>query len=397
MQNSEVKTGFEAVGLQFACLVTYIFVCLLRIRESYDRLPPDPGFWFIEQARDRPLLQVFNPQDGFIHIAPRLMYEAVVSFDFALQAVVSSVLMQLVFALTAFLVFNVVRLEKNNPLVAFFSGLIITLIPAASESTVGNLGSVKWPLTIGLVFVFASRKFQKENPIVSLFLIILVGLSQPYSIFLLVFTMMKNIFKKNFFDFSVFEVLLSLTFLIQVATWLGSGVALQKYGEPTYLPWSGMGLFWYSIWLTPFLSSIFLMTVCAILSRFFRKHVEFEARLAIAAALLSLFSYLQLGIKDSSAVAPQGISWVALLLVILAFRSLIADYLFRMFLLCLIFLMSVSSAKWFFSSWYLSSGPTWSSEVKDARNRCRENRLESTVIVQFMGDKSFLCSEIVSD
>lgn len=397
MHNSQVKTGFGAVGLQFACFVTYLFVCLLRIRESYDRLPPDPGFWFIEQARDRPLLQVFNPQDGFIHIAPRLMYEAVVFFDFALQAVISSVLMQLVFALTAFLVFKVVKLEKNNSLVAFFSGLIITLIPAASESTVGNLGSVKWPLTICLVFVFASKKFQKEYPTVSLFLIVLVGLSQPYSIFLLAFTMVKNFFTRKFFDFSVFEVILFLTFLTQAATWLGSGVALQKYGEPTYLPWSGMGLFWYSIWLTPFLSSIFVLTVCAILSRFFRKHLGFEARLAIAAALFSLFSYLQLGIKDSSAVAPQGISWIALLLVILAFRSLIANYLFRIFLVSLISLMAVSSAKWFFSSWYLSSGPTWSSEVKEARNRCRENRLESTVIVQFMGDKSFLCSEIVSN
>lgn len=390
LRNKIRNMRLATVGVFVLCLM----IALLRIRHSIDRIPPDPGFWFLEQVRDNGILHILSNQDGFLHIAPRLLFEIVALVPIEYQAISSSIIMQFVFAIVAFFVFLIVQIEHQNSLRSLISALIVITVPAASESTVGNLGSVKWPLTILLIFVLSSSKTMTRHKIFSCTCAVLVGLSQPFSI-LFIF---HNIFKKLFHSrakFTYAEWCVVCTAIVQVGAWITSGVALQKYGDPTYFGWPGMGIFWYSVWLVPTLASIFTLLIIWL---FFGKRLvdfEFEIKLALAAAFLAIVTYAQLGIKDSSAVAPQAVSLVALFSTVFRIGEILGVKRKWQIVAPILLLISIASFKWFNASWYLTSGPTWSSEIRQKRELCLRDALPSVIVPQFMGDITLECNQIL--
>ena len=375
--------------------VSFVVLALLRIRNSFDRMAPDPGFWFLEQVRENNYLHVFSNQDGFLHVAPRLCFEFVSLFPIQYQAIAGTVGMQLIFGCVAASVFLIIRTETQKFWLSLFGAVMVVAVPAAGESTVGNLGSVKWPLTILLVFVLASKKTMLDYTKLSVACAILVGLSQPYSILLTLPAFIRRYGSKSKKSLSQTECCVAITGFVQLAVWFTSGVTLQKYGEPTYLPWSGMGVFWYSIWITPTLSGICVFLFLYLLHRRGISGFEFELRLASATVLLAVVAYLQLGIKDSSSVAPQAVSWVVLLLTVFRVGGLFGRQIQRLSTAILLVFVLTATVKWFGASWFLTSGPTWSSEIERARALCLQDDLDDVVVKQFMSDTTLDCEQIL--
>lgn len=303
--------------------------------------------------------------------------------------------MQFVFAAVGMAVLYIVQLETKQFWLAFVGALMVVAVPSAAESTVGNLGSVKWPLTILLAFILSSSMTMYRHSNLTIACALFIGLSQPYSILLLVPVCIKKFLSNSKVEFTKAEWCVVITSVVQGLIWVTSGVALQKYGEPTYFAWSGMGIFWYSIWLTPTLTGLLILLFLF----FFRKRVNvgsaFEMRLASASVLLALVAYLQLGIKDSSSVAPQAISWVALLLTVSKLDGLFGQKIAKFGMLLVLIISLTASVKWFNASWYLTSGPTWSSEIERARNECEQYDRNEVDVKQFMGDTSFDCKQLI--
>lgn len=373
----------------------FVSVGLLRIRNSFDRMAPDPGFWFLEQVRENNFLHVFSNQDGFLHVAPRLCFEFVSLFSIQYQAIVGTVGMQIIFGGVAASVFFIIRSETHKFWLSLFGALMVVAVPAAGESTVGNLGSVKWPLTILLVFVLGSTKTMLSYTKLSVACAILVGLSQPYSILLTLPAFINRYRSKSKKSLSPPELCVVFTGFVQLTVWLTSGVTLQKYGEPTYFAWPGMGVFWYSIWITPTLAGMCVFVFLYLLHRRRISDFEFELRLASATVLLAVVAYLQLGIKDSTSVAPQAVSWVALLLTIYKVGGLFGKQIQRFSTAVLLIFVLSAAVKWFGASWFLTSGPTWSSEIRRARALCLQGGLDNVVVKQFMSDATFDCGQIL--
>lgn len=388
------KSFAAKVSRFFILFLLLTIISLLRIRNSFDRMAPDPGFWFLEQVRNNNFLHVLSNQDGFLHLAPRFSFEFVSLFPIKYQAIAGTIGMQFVFAAVGIAVFYIVQLEAKQFWLAFIAASMVVAVPSAAESTVGNLGSVKWPLTILLAFILASATTMRRYPNLAIGSALFIGLSQPYSIVLLVPVCVKKFMTNSKVVFTKAECCVVVTSVVQGLIWVTSGVGLQKYGEPTYFAWSGMGIFWYSIWLTPTLTGVLILLFLF----FFRKRVNvgsaFETRLASASVLLALVSYLQLGIKDSSSVAPQAISWVALLLTVSKLDGLFGRKTAKFGMMLVLVISLTASVKWFNASWYLTSGPTWSSEIERARNECEQYDRNEVDVKQFMGDTTFDCKQL---
>jgi len=310
------------------------------------------------------------------------------------QAIVASVLMQFVFVIVAVLIVLIVRLETNQNLLGLIAGLIVVLVPSASESTVGNLGSVKWPLTVALAVLCASDAFAQQHKAISVALGLIVGLSQPYALLFVIPGLISKAIGRDLRLISRVEGTVLITFAIQFIVWKFSGVTLQKYGEPTYGPWAGMGIFWYSTWLTPALTGIAVLFFAILLKVKFRTRTIFEVRLSVSALLIAVIAYIQFGIKDSVAVVPQILSWIALVLIIRRSKPILKTF-FLPVLIVVSVMMVGSSIKWFSSGWFLSSGPTWSSEINRGARECLAGKINIVKIHQFMGDTDIRCEQLI--
>lgn len=61
-------------------------------------------------------------------------------------------------------------------------------------------------------------------------------------------------------------------------------------------------------------------------------------------------------------------------------------------------LLMVPAAKWFSAGWYLTSGPTWSSEVERAESICRSASVTQVQIqISPSGTHSLRCSYLVGN
>ncbi len=397
VRSFSTRASGSKVKIPTLLLILLNALALLRIRQSFDRMAPDPGFWFLQQVHDENIFHIFSNQDGFLHVAPRLCYEVVSLFPIEMQALAGSVGMQLIFGSVATLVFFVLRIETQSFFLSLLGSLIVVTVPAAGESTVGNLGSVKWPLTILLVFVLSSQTTMQRYMKLSIVCAILVGLSQPYSVLIILPVIFKRFFSKNARSLSKAEWCILLTTALQIINWIVSGVALQKYGAPTYFAWSGMGIFWYSVWLMPTLTGLSVLLLSYVNQKLDGGNFLFEVRLALSAVLLAVVSYLQLGIKDSSAVAPQAVSLVALFLSVHRIGDWVGSNARRLLTGFFLVLVMVASLKWFNASWYLTSGPTWSSEIERTRSICLQDGVDIVTIKQFMGDTTLDCSQVLNE
>jgi hypothetical protein len=162
------------------------------------------------------------------------------------------------------------------------------------------------------------------------------------------------------------------------------------------MPWPGMGQFWWSVILTPpiFIGGSLLLVL---LAKLIYKSVNTEQTifLAISATLVSAASYLTTGIKDSTAVAWQALSWILVVVTLYEVAPRLKPKVFghvAVVLASVFFIRSIE--KWYSASWYLTDGQEWSLLVDEAKQRCEDNGADIATIQLLLSSVEIKCDDL---
>jgi hypothetical protein len=377
----------------------YFFIAFGRIIDSFNKLASDPSYDFVDEIYRLGLKSFVSGSEGYIQIGPRFIAYIAHFFPVQNQAIVLSALTTLVFALLAFAISSAIALQTNSRMIGFVCGLCLILVPAATESTVGNHGSVKWSIVVATSVVFSSPKFVAAHTRFSIGLASLAILCSPLAILALspLYVQLIQLRRQAPRYVKIASVTGLLLTTVQFLYWSLSGKGAQIYGGGIqYRPWDGMGQFWWSIILTPpvFIigSLIFVSLAWKVLRGFPVQHIFF---LCLSASLITASSYITTGIKDSTAVAWQSLSWILSVLVLYAVFSKIGiKTLNGIVILAATFFFGKSAEMWYPASWYLSESKVWSLLVQDASNRCEQTGVKSVSIELLLSTVEMPCSRL---
>ena len=380
-------------------IAIYFLIAFGRIINSFNKLASDPSYDFVDEIYRLGLKSLVSGSEGYIQIGPRFIAYIAHLFPVQNQAIVLSVLTTLIFALLAFAVSSAIATQTNSRMLGFLCGLCLIVVPAAAESTVGNHGSVKWSIVVATSIVFSSSKFVARYSRLAIGLAALAILCSPLAILALsplyiqLFQLRLRAPKHVIITSIVGIVLTSVQFLY----WLFSGRGANIYGgDIQYRTWDGMGQFWWSIILTPpvFIigSLIFVSLAWKALNGFPVQHIYF---LGLSASLITVSSYITTGIKDSTAVAWQSLSWILALLVLYSVFSKVGSKTLNViiFLAAALF-FGRSIEKWYSASWYLTDAQVWSSLVQEASINCEQSGERSVSIELLLSTVEMPCSRL---
>jgi hypothetical protein len=377
----------------------YFLIAFGRIINSFNKLASDPSYDFVDEIYQLGLKSFVSGSEGYIQIGPRFIAYIAHLFPVQNQAIVLSVLTTLIFALLAFAIGSAIAMQTNSRMLGFLCGLCLIVVPAAAESTTGNHGSVKWSIVVATSVVFSSSKFVARYSRLSIGLAALAILCSPLAI-LALSPLYIQLFQlrlrapKHVITTSIIGIVLTS---VQFLYWLLSGRGAQIYGgDIQYRPWDGMGQFWWSIILTPPIfilgSLVFVSLAWKALKGFPVQHIFF---LGLSASLITVSSYITTGIKDSTAVAWQSLSWILSLLVLYAVFSKVGiKTLNVIMILAAAIFFGRSIEKWYSASWYLSDAQVWSSLVQDASINCEQSGAKSVSIELLLSTVEMPCNRL---
>ena len=367
----------------------------LRIRSALFRLPPDPGYYMFDDARHASFWKVFsyNSWEGYICILQRLIALSTTPFPLAYTAILASLITSLVWVFTGVGVFAVLRILTRSTSLALLGSAMVIFVPSAAESSVGNIGGVKWQLFILASVVSACPSFYERFKWPSVLIFFVSGLSNPIAI-LTVIPLFPSLIGSRSKVSRMPQVLLicsSCIFAIQLLAFRASGahtvrsqIVRWKYGQ--------FSSFWNFNFLFPLLLAAVVLIV--VLLTFFISHRIMSASMCVAAtaAAVGVISYVQGGLADRYFVAPTVLSWVS---IILLFHESSGGA--RAFTRTLLFATSsiflIGSITWFQASSYLNSGPTWSSEIRRVRIECIETGSEWVDVNLSLGSVAIRCED----
>ena len=95
---------------------------------------------------------------------------------------------------------------------------------------------------------------------------------------------------------------------------------------------------------------------------------------SLSAITIALISFYLGGVADRYFTAPLALSLIALLLSLAITPWKNTSLIFRIITTFLLLLILVPTVKWFNAGWYLTSGPTWMSEVKKGTKACSDGQ-----------------------
>lgn len=350
-----------------ASMGSSLLILLGRTRNSLPRLPSDPGYSYIADAAMSGLLSLVEG-DPYFHVAARFLAWLTSWFPLSTQALVLASLVHLVWAGCATAIALVVKLESKSTSMAVLAGMLLVTAPHASESSIGNVGNVKWPLLTSLLVICSSDRAVRHFRGLSITMMVLVGLSNPLTV-LCVVPLAALSYRTRAISARAVQLggLCLLMFIIQVIQ-VGGSAVLSGQSARVARPWDGMGTFWWSGWLGPVIVSFFIIVLHLLVVEFVGVFSRFESLLAITAFVAAIASYLMGGIGDRYFVLPMTISLIALLVTIRELRT--PNQLKRVVFGLALIAIVVPTTKWFNAGWYMTGGPTWHSEVERANTMC---------------------------
>lgn len=384
----------KIVWLGIAAFFGYFLLLVSRSLHSIGRLPADPGYGYILEGSERGL-QALLFGDPYFHLAARFLAFVASWFPLAQQVLALSILVHIVWAGCAVVIAAVVSLESRSGLLGYLSGLLLVSAPHASESVLGNVGNVKWPLIAALLAVCCSPSSVARRPTSSAVLAVITGFTQPLTIICCIPLFLDALRRRLFRKHLELVVVLIGTFLIQVAK-VGIGDVTVGHSVKVTAPWPGMGLFWWSGFIAPI--TVSLSCVFFLLSRKRNELSMFALKISASAGLLSFASYQMGGIAGRYFVAPMTLALIAMLLIQ---RQIFANkpWLHRVSWLTSLLVLLVPSVKWFSSGPYLTDPPIWKSEISKAFHLCERD--SSAVIAVsssiYSGGDELDCSYILSE
>ena len=348
-----------------------------RLAPAFGRLPSDPGYDFLTNVEEFGLRSFVQASEKYIQIAPRVVAWIALQFPVAQQAAVLQIIAVVVLALLGTLISWAIETQTQSRLLGGLLALVFLTIPAASESTLGNAGSLKWPLLAALGIVAVCPQFFMKFVRFTAFFTLFVAISSPMVLVALLpiiwFAGTNRTIVRSLAPI-LFAGVLGLG--TQFVAWLLKNRQIKIYGDSIQqTPWPGMGVFWYLVWIGPLVAALSaIVALRVVLRRTSWKGVDLQPAimwLAMMSIILSVLVHLSAGIKDSAAVATQTFAWSAVVLFTLPLLSTRDSNRFMRALggLSLAFI-TLFSLKWFGASQYLSGGPTWKSEVEQAKRDC---------------------------
>ena len=355
-------------GLNGLTFFGFFALLLARTVDSIGRIPADPGYQYIQEAAQFGLRSVFFG-DPYFHLVTRLMAWVTTWSPLGWHAVILSLMAHALWSGCAVAIANVVWRETSKRWVGTVSGLFLVTAPHASESILGSIGSIKWPLLSAAIIICSSSRTLLTRPISAGALLIAVGLTQPLTFVCLLPLLWIALRHSDVRPTAIrLCAIVSLTLLAQV---LKVGLESASSGRTARItePWSGMGVFWWSGLFGPIIVSS-MVALTALFQNPRRVLMNsLSSLLCVTAVTTCVFSYLMGGIADRYFVAPLTLSFVAATILLSDARS--GSTLRRVSLATTFALVVlIPTVKWFPASWYLTGGPTWSSEVARAKAVC---------------------------
>jgi len=357
-------------GSSALALAGFFGVLLARTTDSINRIPADPGYQYIQEAAQQGFRSVFFG-DPYFHLVTRLMAWVTTWFPLGWHAITLSLMAHALWAGCALAISVTVERETSSNWTGAISGFLLVSAPHASESIVGSIGSIKWPLLTAAIVTCSSIRTLRVAPLFTGAVLIATGLTQPLTFVCavpLLFVARRNVdIRRTALRLCA---LISVTLLVQL---LKVGLDNASSGRASKIsePWEGMGLFWWSGLLAPAIVCAAVILI-ALLQKKLRAQVDtFALQLGMLAVATSALSYLMGGIADRYFVAPLTLSLVAVVIQLggLNLHNILGRI--TLFAVAAVTVL-VPTVKWFSASRYLVGGPTWSNEVTRAEAECGE-------------------------
>jgi hypothetical protein len=363
----------------------FFLITLARSWMSIQHLPPDPGLEFQILAKTDGLTKIFNSYNGYPQVLPRLISEFLNLVPLSQLTYWSTLINALISMVCALAITRAIS-ELIGIKTAILVGLVLSTAFPAHEGLVGNLWAIRWIL-IPATCIFASiPAFSQKHWRFTLLVFLTTGLSHAY-IFIPTGTYLVQAYLRC--DFRKRTVLLGSTLVILTAYqgfgYLSSSRQLQLYGDSTvYWPWAGSGVFWWSVFTIPMVFALVAFLPNLKLRRQLRQSFTPQSSIAIQAILLSIISYVQLGVKSSPAVATVTVSYAAIMVAFNTSNELESKFKVDWFvkLFCSLLLL-VLSVRFYFPSYFLTNGTGWPKTVAAASVQCQSSDLDSVKLTVF--------------
>ena len=383
----------RAYAVSITLFSFYFFISLARLRGGLFRIPPDPGFDLLAQARPIWRFSFFDISGSYLSITPRIIAKISSFAPTSAAAVIASSMTLLIWALTATVCFYTIKQITNRVTIAFICGLIVVLNPAAGESSIGNYGNAIWQLFIMMTLLFASEVMLKKHTTPIYVLAIIGGLSHPWAVLALLPLLgtMKNANLEGKKISKRILVVVMTTFSIQIAIFAATGSGAIRSGI-TYW-WSNIPIFWSFNWLFPIALSAVVIIINPIVTNRESANRFIPMSIAMSSISVALVCYLQGGIADRYFVAPMTLSIIAIA-VLTCQSGLKLKWFTKAIFTVSLALVCIGSIVWFRASSYLNSGPTWHSEIIRLRQECNSFNPEKAFAQLSIGVAELNCDDL---
>jgi len=382
--------------LSLVVWLSYFLILVTRGRFALDRIPSDQGYGIFESARQGFRVEVFLVP--YMNLITQSIPYLIAPLPISTHAVAASLLVHAIWATCGLIIFLCFRLIVSSLTIACLAGLAMILVPYMSESSLGNPGMVGFALLTTSIVISAIPSVIRSAPRTSTTIGLIAGLTSPLGFLAVIPTLFRalrhRILSGKEWTF-VMAVLLSLFVNIGL---IGVTGAASGRGNKVLVVWSGAGAFWWSGLLGPP-----AIAVGVLLFLFIRRRLNDLADTAVGLALGSVstatLAYYLGGIADRYFVTPAALAALSVLVLILSMPETRHSSLIRWIAVPGVsLLLMVPAAKWFSAGWYLTSGPTWSSEVERAESICRSASVTQVQIqISPSGTHSLRCSYLVGN
>jgi len=379
---------------------TYLFLASLysvllafRLKGAIFRLSPDASYDIFDDARNHPFSSIFSFSDGYLSILPRLMAHIIVIAPVEYTAIFSSSFTSLFWIFSGLTVYFCTNELVNSKRWSILAALMVVLVPSARESSLGNIGNVRWQLFIILAVAGSSPYFVAKFSKLLILIALITGLSHPLAVIAIIPIAFQFINSAEPMRKKLKGPLLAVgcTFLIQVGIHFRLGRGAIRGGITHW--WANPPIFWLFNWIFPIALCLFIVVLFFATNRVSRNIASPTLTLAVTGFLIGLISWIQGGIADRYFVVPTVLGWIAFISLYKSskqkfpFASALAFFPVALLLL-------IGSYKWFGPSSYINSGPTWSSEVERGRVECLKTGAATIELQMPVGTTEVPCSDL---
>ena len=178
-----------------------------------DNLFAEDGFLFTNESLSFVWKSIFNPYAGYIHLYPRLISILAVQFDLYYLPIIFFIAWICAVLYCSYIVFEFIYKQTNSILVSINVPVLILLQPHSAE-VFFNITCAQWFLALPLIIILIDKGYKINYK--NFFILILLGLTGPFSALLLPVLFLNILFKKDLKENYLKYIVIILTASIQV-------------------------------------------------------------------------------------------------------------------------------------------------------------------------------------